>query len=161
MHAKQLCLKHSLYVNPDTCSCRHSPSPLTWMLTSLYHYVCFIGALHQGDSCSLFASPITCLSSSWLPPAIILSDFTPQAAAACLHSPSSERTTAQALGKKRATAAAINPFTRFLPCYHIERAAPLASSGITAGTPWHSKLSKSFQHRSSNMLPEGLTQEHG
>lgn len=41
-------------------------------------------------------------------------------------------TAAQALGSK--TAAATDPFAGFLPCYHIETAAPPASSGVTTGT---------------------------
>lgn len=78
----------------------------------------------------------TCLPHG-SPPAITLPGPIPPAVAR-LHGPNSKGSPGSAPGQplgNQMAVAAINPFTRFPTHYHIATAAPLASSGVTTGTP--------------------------
>lgn len=135
MCAKCFYLKHSLYLNPDTRDCRRSPPPLAWLPATRHGCVCFPPALPcTSPRCLLFTFSFTLgpaypwwpLSHSshqpWPLPVSFLQ--LPRACTApTLRGPLGS-TPAQALGNEAATAAATNPFIRFLPCYHIKMAAP-------------------------------------
>lgn len=139
--AKQFYLKHSSYLNPDSSDCRYSPSPLAWLPATRRCYVCFPHVpLYLSPRWQLSASPTawlaTChLPSSWLP----TSHHPSRSHSSSSHTPAQTRLQGvsgqrQPLGNQMAVAA-INPFTRFPTHYHIATAGPLASSGVTTGTP--------------------------
>lgn len=146
-YAERFSLKHSLYLNLDTSNCRYNSfcphlaaghlPPLCPLSSCPPLHLPRVPALRHLLHLSPSAPQAACLPHGSHQPSPIPTSFLQQPYACTAPTPRGPlgSTAAQALGNKTATAAAINPFAGFLPCYHVETAAPPASSGVTAGTP--------------------------